>query len=79
MGWTQQAMCERLGVARSVISDLLARVGPAPVQELLTATSSLEPMVAEPDDTETTETETETGATPVVPPSLSDGSPKKSR
>src|SRR5664279_2825188 len=50
-GWTQQAICERLGVARSVISDLLARVGPAPVQEFLTATSSLAPMVAEPDDT----------------------------
>ena len=65
-GWTQQAISERLGVARSVISDLLARVGPAPVQELLPATSSLEPTVAEPDDTETTETETETQATPVV-------------
>src|SRR5665811_815708 len=65
-GWTQQAISERLGCARSVISDLLARLGPAPAQELLTATSSLEPMVAEPDDTETTETETETGATPVV-------------
>src|ERR1035437_5377644 len=67
-GWTQQAISERLGPARSVISDLLARVGPTPVQELLPATSSLAPTVAEPDDTETTETETETGATPVVPP-----------
>src|ERR1035437_5409346 len=67
-GWTQQAISERLGPARSVISDLLARVGPAPVQELLPATSSLAPTVAEPDDTETTETETETGADPVVPP-----------
>src|SRR5664280_317159 len=67
-GWTQQAICERLGVARSVISDLLARVGPAPVQESLPATSNTEPTVAEPDDTETTETDTETGATAVVPP-----------
>src|ERR1035437_9719714 len=73
-GWTQQAISERLGVARSVISDLLARVGPAPVQESLPATSNAEsesesesePTVAEPDDTETTETETETPATPVV-------------
>src|SRR5674476_1543728 len=34
-GWTQQAISDRLGVARSVISDLLVRVGPAPVQESL--------------------------------------------
>ena len=67
-GWTQQAISQRLGVARSVISDLLARVGAAPVQESLPATSNAEPMVAEPDDTETTETDTETGATAVVPP-----------
>src|SRR5664279_3542639 len=67
-GWTQQAISERLGVARSVISDLLARVGPAPVQESLPATSNTEPTVAEPDDTETTETDTETDAAPVVPP-----------
>src|SRR5664280_1560004 len=67
-GWTQQAISERLGVARSVISDLLARVGPAPVQESLPATSNLEPTVAEPDNKQTTEAETETGATAVVPP-----------
>src|SRR5674476_243369 len=42
-GWTQQAISERLGVARSVISDLLARLGPVPVQGLLHATSNAEP------------------------------------
>src|SRR5664280_238835 len=36
-GWTQQAISERLGCARSVISDLLARLGPVPVQESLHA------------------------------------------
>src|SRR5450759_5845033 len=57
-GWTQQAICERLGCARSVVSVLLARLGPAPVQDGLPATSSTEhepeheSAVAEPDDTE---------------------------
>ena len=65
-GWTQQAISERLGVARSVISVLLARLGPTPVQEVLSATGNTEPesesTVAEPDDTETTETKTEAEA-----------------
>src|SRR5450759_2518525 len=67
-GWTQQAISQRLGCARSVISDLLARVGPVPVQESLHATSTAEPTVAEPDDTDTTEAETETSPDPVVAP-----------
>jgi len=39
-GWTQQAIADRLKVARSVISDLIARVGPAPVQDALTPTAN---------------------------------------
>src|SRR5450759_675702 len=56
-GWTQQAIADQLKVARSVISELLARVGPAPVQDALTPTgdTDIEPespeTVAGPDDT----------------------------
>lgn len=56
-GWTQQAIADQLKVARSVISELLARVGPAPVQDALTPTgntdieSESEETVAGPDDT----------------------------
>jgi len=32
-GWTQQAIADRFGVARSVISELLAKMGSAPVQQ----------------------------------------------
>lgn len=58
---TQQAIADRLGVARSVVSELLARVGPAPVQDVLPATDDTEPVepvdpaVAEPDVVEATE------------------------
>jgi transposase len=53
-GWTQQAICERLGCARSVISVLLDRLGPTPVQEGLSAAEH-----AEPDDTEATKADLE--------------------
>ena len=58
-GWTRQAIADRFGVARSVISELLARVGPAPEHQVLPeATEPTEepteqamggPVVAEPE------------------------------
>ena len=65
-GVTQQVIADRLGVAQSVISELLARVGPAPVQQVLpepaetdagtepetVQPSTLEPGAAEPDGEE---------------------------
>ncbi len=64
-GWTQQAIADRLGVARSVISELLARRGPTAVQQVLpepdqaaaqsapaaTEPAATEPVVGEPTDT----------------------------
>ena len=63
-GWTQQAIADRLGVARSVISELLAQVGPAPVQEAL---PEPEPTAPEPGDAETTTTEAEPATELVAP------------
>ena len=57
-GWTQQAIADRLGVAQSVISELLARLGPAPVQEVLPEPDDTEPDDTEPDDTEPDESTT---------------------
>ena len=55
-GWTQQAIGDRFAVAQSVISELLARLGPALVQEALPEPGSTgpddEPATAEPADTE---------------------------
>src|SRR5450756_498842 len=73
-GWTQQAICERLGCARSVVSVLLARLGPTPVQDGLPATSSAEhehgheSTQSEPDDTEATKADLPVVAEPVAPP-----------
>jgi len=47
-GWTQQSIADRIGVAQSVISELLARLGPAPAQQPL-------PEPAEPADVEPAE------------------------
>lgn len=49
-GQTQQAIADRLGVSRSVISELLARMSPAPVQEVLPTadTEHTEPEPTEP-------------------------------
>jgi transposase len=69
-GWTQQAICERLGCARSVVSVLLARLGPTPVQDGLPATSSTEheSTQSEPDDTEATKADLPVVAEPVAAP-----------
>src|ERR1035437_5353234 len=69
-GWAQQAICERLGCARSVVSVLLARLGPTPVQDGLPATSSTEheSTQSEQDDTEARKADLPVVAEPVAPP-----------
>jgi transposase len=55
-GRSQQAIADQLGVAQSVISELLARLGPAPVQQTLPEPTeqptepSVEPPVGQPVD-----------------------------
>jgi hypothetical protein len=47
-GWTQRAIADRLGVSHTVIGEVLARVGPVPVQDLLPEpVTSLEPADAD--------------------------------
>src|SRR5664280_2385936 len=51
-GWTQQAISQRLGVTRAVISVLLARWGPIPAQETLPAAEGTESQASESHSTE---------------------------
>lgn len=59
-GWTQQTIADRLGVAQSVISELLAKVGPAPVQDELPGTGDTEPAQAAPADDDAEEVDAAT-------------------
>ncbi len=75
-GWTQQSIADRLGVSQSVISELLARVGPAPVQAALPATcgtQTVEPVeIVEPVDVEVSGPDSEPVlAEPVLAPPTS--------
>jgi transposase len=71
-GWTQQSICERLGCARSVVSVLLARLGPTPVQDGLPVTGTTEHehefTQSEPADTEARKADLPVVAEPVAPP-----------
>src|SRR5665648_1161564 len=47
-GWTQRAIADRLGVSHTVIGEVLARVGPAPVQDVVPEpVATVEPAVAD--------------------------------
>lgn len=68
-GWTQRAIADRLGVSHTVIGEVLARVGPAPVQDVLPepvatvepAVADLEPAVADAEPVGAQETHPEAG------------------
>jgi transposase len=69
-GQTRQAIADRLGVARSVISELLTRLGPAPVQEFLpelTEPATAEPAPAEPEPAPAEPATTEPATTAAEP------------
>ena len=69
-GLSQQAIAERLGVAQSVISELLARRGPLPVQPALPEPEPAEPTAPNTEDAQASTAEpgaTEPGATEPAP------------
>ena len=69
-GLTQQGIADRLGVSQSVISELLARVGPAPVQEVLPQPAETEPAEPGTDQPVSTEPAEPVSAEPAEPVAL---------
>ena len=67
-GWSQQRIADRFGVARSVISELLARVGPAPLQDTLpeSTAQSTGQTAGQPADEAAEEAAEEAGPEPVL-------------
>jgi transposase len=70
-GWTQRAIADKFGVSHTMIGEVLARVGPAPVQDaLLAPPASLEPEVADVEpavaDAESAVADAESAVVPMV-------------
>jgi len=69
-GWTQQAISQRLGVTRAVVSVLLARWGPIPAQETLPAAEGTESQASESHSTEADDPERVVPEPVVVDPAV---------